>query len=94
MKTSMLSTESVLHCEFDFGQNLPLPKLPVNEQLFRRLLWLYIFNVHVFKLTNSYMFYCLEGNMKKGTNVVCNFVEFVIKKNWKKIIITFFFFVF
>lgn len=79
-KKSMLSTKSVLHLEFDFGQNLALPKLPVNEQFFCRLLWLYIFNVHVFQSENSYMFHCLEGNMKKGANSVCNFVEYVIKK--------------
>lgn len=51
-KNSMLSTESVLYLEFDFGQNLALPKLPVNEQFFCRLLWLYIFNIHVFQSEN------------------------------------------
>ena len=87
IKTSMLPTESVLHCEFDFGQHLPLQKLSVNEQFFRILLWLYIFNVHVFKSTNSYMFYCFEGNIIKGAYAVCNFVEYVIFKKLEKIII-------
>lgn len=84
MKSSMLSTKSVLQLEFDFGQNLPLPKLPVNEQFFCRLLWLYIFNIHVFKSESSYMFHCLEGSIKKGANAVCNFVEYVIQKELEK----------
>lgn len=83
MKKEMMSNKSALVCEFDFGQNLALPILPVNEQFFLRLLWLYIFNVHVFTTNNSYMFYCLEGNMKKGGNAVCNFVEFVLEKELK-----------
>lgn len=33
-----------LAIEFDYGQNLPLPKLNVTSQFYRRLLWCYIFN--------------------------------------------------
>ena len=35
LKKLMLSTITVLHCEFDFRQNLPIPKLPLNAQFFR-----------------------------------------------------------
>lgn len=80
IKSKMMSEKSVLQCEFDFGQNLALPILPVNQQFFLRLLWIYIFNVHVFTTNNSYMFYCLEGHMKKGANAVCNFVEYTLEK--------------
>ena len=47
LKKEMLQKRNVLHIEFDFGQNLPCPKIPVNSQFYCRLPWLYIFNVHV-----------------------------------------------
>ena len=31
-----------LCCEFDYGQNLPLPKLPVSAQFYLRLMWLFL----------------------------------------------------
>lgn len=79
----MLSTFNVLHCEFDFGQNLPLPKLPMNAQFYRRLLWLYVFNVHIYKINRSYMFHFLEGSYKNGANSVCNMVEYAIRKEFE-----------
>lgn len=81
MKKAMLSEERVLRVEFDFGQNLPLPKIPVSEQFYKRLLWLHIFNVHVFNSHNrSYMFTFMEGFCKKGGNTVCNLVFDAIKR--------------
>lgn len=80
IKKSMLATPNALNSEFDFGQNLPLPKIPVNSQFFLRLLWLYIFNVHIHGTERSYMIHFMEGSLKKGANTVCNLVYHVIKK--------------
>ena len=55
------------------------PKLSVNAQFLRRLLWLYIFNVHVHGSYRSYMFHFMEGTYKKGANSVCNMVSHAIK---------------
>lgn len=75
MKAHMKSLCNCLCIEFDFGQNLPLPKLPVSEQFSRRLWWLHILNVHVFgEHGRSYMYTFLEGQLKKGANTVCNFL--------------------
>lgn len=38
---------SYLVIEFDYAQNYPVPKLNVSSQFYKRLLWLYCFNVHV-----------------------------------------------
>ncbi|KAJ8674060.1 hypothetical protein QAD02_005322 [Eretmocerus hayati] len=74
-KKSMLSEKDVLCLEFDFGQNLPVPKLPVNDQFYKRLLWLHVFNVNVLSDdTRSYMYFIMEGIVKKGGNTVCNFL--------------------
>ena len=72
--------KTALVLEFDYAQNLPLPKLPVNEQFYKRLLWLHIFNVHVHGVNKSYMYHFVEGESKKGANSVCSFVRDVIMK--------------
>ena len=46
-KEGMMSEENALCCESDFSQNLLLPKIPINEQFCKRLLWLFIFNIHI-----------------------------------------------
>ncbi|KAJ8671107.1 hypothetical protein QAD02_002366 [Eretmocerus hayati] len=74
-KKAMMCEKNVLCLEFDFGQNLPVPKLPVNDQFYNRLLWLHAFDVNVLNdETRSYMYFFLEGMKKKGTNTVCNFL--------------------
>lgn len=84
MKKEMLSTfEDNLCCEFDFGQNLPLPKLPVSAQFYLRLVWLHIFNVHIHKTDRSYMFPFMEGYLNKGGNTVCNLVLYTILEELK-----------
>ncbi|KAL1493739.1 hypothetical protein ABEB36_009433 [Hypothenemus hampei] len=46
MKEAMLSKAGKYLClEFDFAQNLSMPKIPVNAQFYLRLLWLHVFNV-------------------------------------------------
>ena len=90
-KKEILSKQDSLIVEFDFAQNLPVPKLPINEQYYSRLLWLNVFNVHVYnsKRTinkndkdNSYVLFMLEGLAKKGANTVLNFVYNVIMKEF------------
>ena len=70
--------KTALVLEFDYAQNLPLPKLPVNDQFYKRLLWLHVFNVHVHGQDKSYMFHFTEGMTKKGANSMCSFVRNVI----------------
>lgn len=79
LKKKLMDELTSLSLEFDFAQNLPLPKIPVSDQFFRRLMWMYVFNVHVHNNNNSYMFLIPEGLYKKGANTVCNFVYHVIK---------------
>ena len=92
-KKIYLAEKTNLCIEFDFAQNLALPKLIVNAQYYSRLLWLFIFNVHVFNKSgknldsnekdNSYMFFMLEGFAKKGSNTVINFVLFTILREYQ-----------
>lgn len=57
---------------FDYMQNLPLPKIPVQEMFYLRKLWLYIFCVHDLK-SNSADFYTYhEGEAKRGPDDVCS----------------------
>jgi len=82
VKSTVLGADfvpEVLILEFDYAQNLPLPKLPVNDQFYKRLLWMFIFNLHMHQHENLYMFHFMEGNCKKGANRVCLFVHDVIK---------------
>lgn len=84
LKHEMLREENVLCCEFDFAQNLPMPKLPVSDQFYKRLLWLYVFNVHIYGSNKrSYMFPCIEGFYKKGSNLVCNYLLNAISEELK-----------
>lgn len=76
LKKVFLSETNVFCCEFDYAQNLPLPKIPVSDQFYKRKLWLYLFNIHIFS-SNSFMFSFLEGSVKKGANTVCSFLHYV-----------------
>ena len=82
LKKKMLSEKNVLCLEFDYAQNLPMPKIPVSDQFFKRLMWLYNFNVHVHNTEKSYMFLSPEGLHKKGGSSVCNFVLYVIEREF------------
>lgn len=82
LKNEILSKKTSLCCEFDFAQNLPLAKLPVSSQFYKRLLWLFLFNVHIHNTNESYMFPMLEGISKKGANTVCSFIHHAIIKEF------------
>lgn len=44
----------ILVVEFDYAQNFALPKLNVSAQFYKRLLWLYLFNIHCYNDDSSY----------------------------------------
>lgn len=83
LKEGLMSEEDVLSLEFDFGQNLQLPKIPVSEQFYKRLIWLHIFNVHTLgKDKRSYMYFFMEGELKKGGNTISNFLLDAIEREF------------
>ena len=83
-KSMLLSKDNVLCLEFDFGQNLPLPKIPVSDQFYKRLFWLHVFNVNVFgNHKRSYMYLFMEGILKEGVNTVCNLILHSIENELK-----------
>lgn len=88
-----ISETNTLVLEFDYAQNLPVPKLNITSQFYKRLLWLFNFNVHCHN-DGSSSFYCfLENDSNKGPNTVCSFIyHFVMEKlkelpNIKKIVL-------
>ena len=76
--------KDVLCCVFDFGKNLPLPKIPGNAQFYLRLIWFNVFNVHILNNSESYMFTFMEGFLDKGGNTICNFLLYAIREDLKK----------
>lgn len=86
LKKEFLSEKNALCCEFDYAQNLPLPKIPVSDQFYRRLLWLYLFNVHIHNSDKSYMYPYLEGIAKKGANTVCSFLHHSIQREFDPLV--------
>ena len=82
IKNTLLSNKDVLCCEFDFGQNLPLRKINVSDQFYRRLIWPYIFNVHIHNQDNSYMYMFMEGFFKKRIEYC---LQFYIAFSYKRI---------
>lgn len=76
-----LTDESLLALEFDFAQNRPLPKLEVNSVFYKRLLWMYIFNLHCHNNNKSAMYWFLESEGEKNCNAVCSFLYHFISEN-------------
>lgn len=74
------SDPSYLVCEFDYAQNYPVPKLNVNSQFYKRLLWLYAFNIHVFNDDESYFYCFMESQASKNSNSVASFLYDCLKK--------------
>lgn len=60
--------------EFDYSQNFPLPKLNVTKQFFKRLIWLFVFNIHIHNDDSSFYYTFLEYQAKKGANSVALFL--------------------
>lgn len=84
--------DDTLVSEFDYAQNLVLPKLNINSNYYKRVLNLYVFNIHCFNDNDSKMFTFLESDAKKDSNSVCSFLEDFLRKkltanpNWKKVV--------
>jgi hypothetical protein len=76
----LIQNNETLVLEFDYSQNKPIPKLPVNEIFYSRLLWLFIFNIHVYTTNQSFMYYFLEGEYQKGPNSVISFIYNTLKQ--------------
>lgn len=73
--------ESLLVLEFDFAQNRPLPKLVVNAQFYKRLLWFYIFNIHNHNDNSSAFYWYLENEGEKNCDSVCSMLyDYISKK--------------
>ena len=49
MQALKFDPDSCLIAEYNYAQNLQLPKLPVNDQLHKHLLWFFVFSVHLYK---------------------------------------------
>lgn len=47
IKESKENTEGIAVFEFDYSQNLPLPKSNITSQFHKRLMWMFVFNVHI-----------------------------------------------
>src|SRR5882724_2509848 len=48
-----IPNDRTLVLEFDYSQNKPIPKLPVNEVFYSRVLWFFVFNIHIERLLSS-----------------------------------------
>lgn len=57
---------------FDYMQNLPLPKIPVQEMFYLRKLWLYVFCIHDVKTGSANFYTYPEGVAKRGPDEVCS----------------------
>lgn len=73
--------DTVLGICFDFMQNLPIPKIPVQDVFYLRQLWLNIFCIHNCKTGNAMLYAYHEGIARKGANEVCTFILDYIKNN-------------
>lgn len=65
---------------FDYMQNLPLPKLPVQEMFYLRKLWLYAFCIHDIGKNEATFFTYHEGEGKRGPDEVCTFLKMYIEQ--------------
>lgn len=78
--TNAKSSNDSLVLEFDYGQNLPLPKLTVNSLFYKRQLWYFVFNIHCHNNDKSTMYTYLETECSKGPDTVASFVYSYIAK--------------
>lgn len=77
--------DTILVIEFDYSQNFAVPRLTVNSQFYKRLFWLYCFNIHVFNHGDSYMYCFFETEGTKNANSVCSFLFDCLSKQLTKI---------
>lgn len=66
--------------EFDYAQNLTLPKLNINSHYYKRILNQYVFNIHCHNDSDSQMYNFLESDGKKDSNFVSSFLDDFIQR--------------
>lgn len=76
--------------EFDYSQNFGVPSLACNEQFYLRLVWLFVFNIHLHNdVSESRLYHFLETESRKGANSVASllydFISDVIREETKTI---------
>ena len=74
------SQNETLVLEFDYGQNLPLPKLTVTSIFYKRQMWYYVFNIHCHNDDTSKMYTFLETECTKDPDTVASFLYDYISK--------------
>ncbi len=76
MKRELLSNipQDTMVLEFDYGQNLPLPKLAINKQFYKRLLWFNVLNIHCHNDKTSTFYTFMENEAKKDANSIASFI--------------------
>jgi len=77
LKKGMLecaARDEALALEFDYTANYPLSKHNINDQFYKRLLWLYIFKEHLYNNGTSKMYTFTQGSAKKDSNFVASFL--------------------
>lgn len=74
----------ILVLEFDYAQNLPVPKTNETSQFYKRLMWIYLFNVHCHNDDSSNLYYYLETESKKNPDTVCSFLFDMISEKFNE----------
>lgn len=72
--TTNLPKESSLIIEFDYAQNVAFLRLNVCDQFYKRLVWMYIFNIDNHSDGSSRMYSFLEGQAQKNPNSAVSFL--------------------
>lgn len=68
------------------GKNLSLPKLNITKKFYKRLLWLYVFNIHVHNDDSSYFHTFLEGQVQRSSESVVSFIFDFLKQKFKYLV--------
>lgn len=66
--------DSIFVIQFDYAQNHAMPKLNINAQFYKRLFWVYLFNIHVYNDGRSKMYLFPEGSANKDSSSVVSFL--------------------
>ncbi|KAJ8892329.1 hypothetical protein PR048_004909 [Dryococelus australis] len=66
--------DDIITLEFDCAQNLLLPMINITKQLYKRLLWIFVFNVHCHNDNSSSFYTFLERISRKSPNTVALFI--------------------
>lgn len=56
-----IDKNNILVIEFDFAQNLPLPRLNCTSKFYKRSLWMFVFNVYLHNDKSSIYYYYYEN---------------------------------